>query len=48
MRFRERMKIVFLLLTSEIKDEADLTRGRWRGSDGGENPIKTAAGLEFI
>lgn len=42
------MKIVSL--RSEIKDEADLMRwdDEWQAKDGGKNPIKTAAALEFI
>lgn len=50
MRFRERMKIV-LLHSTDIKDEiADLMRrdDKWRGNDGEESPIKTAATPEFI
>lgn len=52
MRFQGRTDAV-LLLSTEIKDEADLMCGddKWWGKDGGGNPIKAAAAaatLEFI
>lgn len=47
MSFRKR---TFDYIQTEIGDEADLTRwdDEWRRKDGVENPIKTAAALEFI